>query len=83
MITYEIRRWCEGETRNLKLHVADPTGRIVLSSANYDEVIAERDRLNAGGAERQTLDKGNRSYHRQPDGSVLIKLHMREVQSIW
>ena len=56
---YSIRKWAEGETTNLRLHVVDATGRVVFSSASFEEVKAERDRLNAGGPESVPLVRGD------------------------
>jgi hypothetical protein len=79
-LKYELRRWCEGQRENLQMHVADQTGRIVFSSRDYDEVCAEKDRLNAGGAERQELDWGNRWTVTNKDGSKTVKILPTEIR---
>jgi hypothetical protein len=81
-LKYEIRRWGEGQTTNLKLHVVDSSGRVVYSSADYDDVCAERDRLNAGGSERCSLNLGYRWITTNPDGSKTIHIQPTEIIEI-
>lgn len=77
---YSIRKWAQGETTNLRLHVVDATGRVVFSSASYDEVKAERDRLNAGGPEAVPLVRGDRREIRQPDGTIRFEISPEPIR---
>lgn len=78
-MTYHIRKWCEGETHDLKLHVCDENGRAVFSSASYDECVIARDRLNHGAVEAQRLVRENRYEVRQQDGTVKVVVTPREI----